>query len=53
MDVATRSVAGRPRGAPYAPSRGHFYCHRVAASGSYVASPQQIQDYTTNEYLSS
>ena len=53
MDVATRSVAGRPRGDPYAPSRGHFHCHRVAASGSYVASPQQIQGCTTTDYLSS
>ena len=53
MDAVTGSVAGRPRGDPYAPSRGHFYCHRVAASDSYVASPQQIQDCITTEYLSS
>lgn len=53
MDAVTGSVAGRPRGDPYAPSRGHFYCHRVAASDLYVASPQQIQDCITTDYLSS
>lgn len=36
MDAVTGSVAGRPRGDPYAPSQGHFYSHRVATSVSYV-----------------